>query len=221
MKSSTLVAADFSTDSVPTTPAERDHELRSALFAIEASAVGLCEHRDQIGRRQVDELARGLASEARRLRALVEGRVGETTVFDLGDAVAPVIACARAAGDDIISSLPSGLIVRGGPDRTAQVVVALLDNARRHAPGSPVEVRAIGRCDVAELYVEDRGPGIAGRVPERVFGRGVRGDASTGSGLGLFIARRVMAAQGGSIGVESRPGGGASFVLRFQRVLPR
>ncbi len=219
--STSVIAADTSMHSVPTSRDERDHELRSALFAIEASAVGLFEHRDRIDSRQAEELARCLAAEARRVRALVEGRTEDPTTFDLSDAIAPVLACARASGLEIVSMLPGGIIVHGGPDRTAQVVVALLDNARRHAPGSPVEVRAIAYGDVAELYVEDRGPGIGDRAPERIFGRGVRGDDSSGSGLGLFIARRVMNAQGGSIGVDRRPGGGASFVLRFRRVHSR
>ena len=133
-----------------------------------------------------------------------------------------MLACARASGLEVVSSLPRGIVVQGRPDSTAQVVVALLDNARQHAPGSPVEVRAESRCDVATVFVEDRGPGIPARsAPERIFGRGVRGSDSGGSGLGLYIARRVMAEQGGSIDVSARPGGGTSFVLRFRRVLAR
>jgi signal transduction histidine kinase len=219
--STSVVAAAPSTYAVPISRDERDHELRAALFGIEASAVGLCDFRDEATAHQIDSLARGLAAEARRVRALVEGRVDNPTTFDLADAIAPVLACARASGLEIVSMLPGGIVVHGGPDRTAQVVVALLDNARQHAPGSPVDVRATARGDVAELYVQDRGPGIGARVPERVFGRGVRGDESSGSGLGLFIARRVMAGQGGSIDVHPRPGGGASFVLRFRRFTGR
>jgi signal transduction histidine kinase len=49
----------------------------------------------------------------------------------------------------------------------------------------------------------------------------VRGDDSTGSGLGLCVARRLMAEQGGTIEVHSRPGGGASFVLSFPCPSPR
>jgi signal transduction histidine kinase len=170
---------------------------------------------------QVDELMEGLLAEIRRVKALVDGHVGAPTRFDLGDAIAPVLACARPAGLQVVSSLPRGIMVQGRPDSTAQVVVALLDNARQHAPGSPVEVRAESHCDVATVFVEDRGPGIPRSAPERIFGRGVRGSASGGSGLGLYIARRVMAEQGGSIGVTARPGGGTSFVLRFRRVLDR
>ena len=113
--------------------------------------------------------------------------------------------------------MPHGIEVVGRRDTTAQVVLGLLHNARKHAPGSPVDVRASVSGDAVTLYVEDRGTGIPGPSPERVFERGVRGSDSDGSGLGLFIARRLMTEQGGSISVRSRPGGGASFVLRFRR----
>lgn len=205
----------------PARLAERDHELRAALFGIEASASGLSEHREQLTSMQVDEVMNGLVAEIRRVKALVDGHVGARTSFDLGDAIAPVLACARGTGLEVVSSLPRGIMVQGRPDSTAQVVVALLDNARQHAPGSPVEVRAEALGDVASVFVEDRGKGVPSPAPERIFGRGVRGSDSGGSGLGLYIARRVMVEQGGSIGVSARPGGGASFVLRFRRVLPR
>jgi signal transduction histidine kinase len=201
--------------------AERNHELRAALFGIEASAAGLSEHRDRLTSVQVDELVEGLVAEIRRVKGLVDGHVAPPTSFDLGDAIAPVLACARGAGLQVVASLPRGIMVQGRPDSTAQVMVALLDNARHHAPGSPIEVRAESRCDVATVFVEDRGKGIPSPVPERIFGRGVKGTDSGGSGLGLYIARRVMVEQGGSIGVSARPGGGASFVLRFRRVVDR
>ena len=50
-----------------------------------------------------------------------------------------------------------------------------------------------------------------------VFERTARGPGSRGSGLGLFVARRLMARQRGSIDVRPRPGGGSSFVVRLPR----
>ena len=136
--------------------------------------------------------------------------------FDLRMAIDPVISCARASGLSVLVSVPCGIAVVGRHDTTAQVVLGLLDNARRHAPGSPVVVRATVSRGAATLFVEDRGPGVPDAAPERIFERGVRGDQSVGSGLGLFIARRLMTEQGGSISVRRRTGGGASFVLRFR-----
>ena len=195
----------------------REHDLRAALFGIEASAEGLSRHREYLTELQFDELAHGLVEEVRRLRGLLEGRTSSSCSFDLGEAIGPVIACARASGLDVCSSVPRGIDVEGRRDSTAQVVLALLDNARHHAAPSPVEVWASVTGGTVTLHVEDRGRGVSGVPLERLFERGVRGDDSTGSGLGLFMARRLMVEQGGSIAVRSRPGSGAAFVLRFRR----
>ena len=92
----------------------------------------------------------------------------------------------------------------------------LLDNARKHAAMSAIDVRATVCGAATTLYVEDDGIGIASVLGERLFERGVRGDGSAGRGLGLFIARRLMTAQGGTLDVEPRPGGGTSFALGFR-----
>lgn len=208
-------------EAVPERITERDHELRAALYGMEAVARGLCDHRDQLASAQVDELMKGLVAEIRRVRALVAGRVGRPRTFDLRTAIGPVITSAQASGVDVRSSVRAGVDVVGRRNCTAQVVLALLENARKHAPASPVELRAVERDGAVVLCVEDRGPGIPEPLRGRVFERGTRGDDSTGSGLGLCVARRLMAEQGGTIEVRSRRGGGTSFELRFQRPSPR
>ena len=102
-------------------------------------------------------------------------------------------------------------------DSAAQVLVALLDNVRRHASSSPVDVRVAVLDDAVVVVVEDRGPGIPALLRRDVFEWGVCGDESSGSGLGLHVAHRLMGEQGGSIAVRPRRGGGTSFVLRFRR----
>jgi signal transduction histidine kinase len=196
---------------------EREHELRAALFGIEASAEGLSRHRDLLTAREVDELTQALAHEVRRLRLLLEGRTAAARMFDLAEALGPVVTSARASGLDVRCSVPRGVAVVGDDHRTAQVVLGLLDNARQHAPASPIEVRARELCGKVALYVEDRGRGVSCGLRDQVFERGVCGDDSVGSGLGLYVARRVMEEQGGAIAVRSRPGGGATFVLHFPR----
>ncbi len=66
------------------------------------------------------------------------------------------------------------------------------------------------------LRVEDRGPGVPHDACERIFDRGVSTHPD-GSGLGLFVARRLMQRQGGSISAAPRSGGGSRFDLRFDR----
>ena len=200
--------------------AERNHELRAALFGIEASAASLGLHRDRLTSRQVDELIEGMVAEIRRVRALFDGRTGVPSTFDLGDAIRPVIACAKASGLDVSFFLPPGVEVEGVRETAAQVLVALLDNVRQHADSSPVNVRVSVLEDEVAVHVEDRGPGIPAAIRCHVFERGVTGESSSGSGLGLHVARRLMADQGGSICLRPRRGGGASFVLHFRRPQP-
>ena len=97
----------------------------------------------------------------------------------------------------------------------AQVVVNLLENALRYAPGpSPIELRAaMGEGEVL-IGVADRGPGIPEEERESVFQRFYRidrGGRAQGIGLGLAICRAVVRAHGGRIWVEDRDGGGAFF----------
>ncbi len=197
---------------------ERNHELRAALFGIEASAQGLRQHRDQLTSVQVDALAEALVAEIRRVRTLLDARTGTLSNFDLGDAIAPVIACARASGLDVHSSVPRGFVVYGSAREHgagAGGLVGQRPQARAILPcrGTRRGHRGAALCCTSMIAAA----GISGPLCERVFERGVCGDDSAGSGLGLFIARRLMAEQGGSITVRNRPGGGTSFCLRFRR----
>jgi two-component system, OmpR family, sensor kinase len=194
--------------------AEMRHEAQSALLGIAAAASGLTRHRI-LTAQQIDELSNGLAAEASRLWVLFDEDTVQPATFDLYAAIAPVLTCARARGLDVRSSVQPGIEVAGSPDSTAQVLVALLANAERHAPGSPVDVRVSTSAGAVTLYVEDRGPGVPDALGERVFERSERAVGSHGSGLGLFIARRLMGEQNGTIWVEPRTGGGSSFVLCF------
>ncbi len=96
-----------------------------------------------------------------------------------------------------------------------QLLINLLVNARRHAPESPVELRAWPESESLELEIADRGPGIPQAYRERIFDKFFRLPASTagdgGVGLGLAICHAIAKAHGGRIWVEDRSGGGASF----------
>ena len=192
---------------------ERDHELRASLCGIEAVAVALNEQRDHLACSDVDQLVLAIASESRRLRLLLAPQAKQCTTFDLAEAIGPAILMTRSLGVVVRDTVPTGMFVQGCRDDLAEVVFALLDNARVHADPSAVDVRARLRKGTTTLYVEDRGPGITRIGCRPTFKPGRPGMQSSGSGLGLFIARRLMIDQSGSLTAHPRPGGGASFAL--------
>lgn len=105
--------------------------------------------------------------------------------------------------------------VRAGQGAIFQALRNLVENGLQHAPeGSVVEVR-LEPDGVA--HVIDAGPGVPEAERELIFERFWRRDRQSGSGagLGLAIVARIAAAQGGGVGVQQAPGGGADFVLHF------
>ena len=112
--------------------------------------------------------------------------------------------------------LPEGLpLVPLDAALMEQVLVNLLMNAQRHAPGKDMELRAWEEPGWVHLEVADRGPGIPVAFHDRIFESFFRlpGAGEGGVGLGLAICRAILQAHGGQIHVEDRPGGGACFCL--------
>jgi len=100
--------------------------------------------------------------------------------------------------------------------RALQVMMNLLTNAIRYTPqGGQVWLRTEREGDLAAIIVADQGKGIAGADQERIFERFERVDPSEagGTGLGLYIARRLARGMGGDIAVDSAPGQGARFTF--------
>lgn len=139
-----------------------------------------------------------LAAVAREGTALLAARAAER-----GVTIAPL------AGDPAVTAI-------GDYRRTLQIVVNLLGNAVAYSPaGGGVRLRVRQRDGQVQLLVCDQGRGIAIHEQARIFEKFVRGDDSVpgGSGLGLYIARRLAQAMGGTLTVESEIGQGACFTL--------
>lgn len=97
-----------------------------------------------------------------------------------------------------------------------QILVNLIGNAVRYSPpGAMVRVRVESGGDKAIITVADEGKGIAPEDQERIFGKFERVDPGEpgGTGLGLYIARRLARAMAGDITVDSAAGQGARFTL--------
>jgi two-component system sensor histidine kinase KdpD len=98
-----------------------------------------------------------------------------------------------------------------------QVLINLLANARRHAPGREADLRAWSEPGRLCLEVADRGPGVPEAYLERIFDKFFRlPEAGEGGvGLGLAICRAIVQAHGGEIRAATRPGGGTAFRIHL------
>jgi two-component system sensor histidine kinase KdpD len=108
-------------------------------------------------------------------------------------------------------------VVRTDPRLVSASLAHLLENAAQYSPpDSPVDVAATVNQGELRFSVRDRGKGIPPAERDRVFDRlyrGIAGQSRFGTGMGLAIARGLMAAAGGRVWAESHPDGGAIFTL--------
>ena len=122
-----------------------------------------------------------------------------------------------------VGSGPAFLVL-GDEARLRQVISNLMSNALTHTrDGTPIDVRILahgpdGRLTVPSVTLEvaDQGPGLSKEQADRVFERFYRGDQARGrrtggAGLGLAIVTALVTAHGGTTGVNTAPGGGATF----------
>jgi PAS domain S-box-containing protein len=105
------------------------------------------------------------------------------------------------------------------PHRLDQVLTNLVSNALKYSPaGGEVRVRVERQAEHAVVSVRDQGLGIAPEEQARLFqpfARGTTGRGIQGVGLGLYIARQIVAQHGGTLTVESTPGAGSTFTIRL------
>jgi signal transduction histidine kinase len=116
---------------------------------------------------------------------------------------------------DISTNVPDDLPkLRIDSTRIAQVLDNFLNNASKYASGSPVTVTAEVVDDSLRISVRDQGSGIPAEHTPHLFERFYRVPSSSttrGTGLGLYISRKIIEAHGGEIGVESTIGEGTTF----------
>jgi signal transduction histidine kinase len=138
------------------------------------------------------------------------------------DAAAPLEAAYQDKGVGLSADVPGDVPdVLADDTRVDHVFSNLLSNALRYTPpGGRVGVSAEAEPEFVRFTVEDTGPGIPRQYLARVFERFFRvpgQSGGTGAGLGLAIAREIVEAHGGTIGVDSDEGQGARFTFTLRR----
>ncbi len=202
------------------------HELRTPLAVLRGHAEGI---RDQVIQPDAATIDR-LLGELHRLERLVEDlrASSELTSQDLmrepidlarlvHAAVERHARAVTAAGIRLEHATTGSAPVLGDIGRLAQVLDNLVGNALAHAPRGSAIILTVGRdAGLARVEVRDDGPGLAPADQALVFERLYRADESRdrtkgGAGIGLAVARKIIDAHGGQIGVNSTPGQGSTF----------
>lgn len=223
----------------PSTPVEEgafarrlDNALRAPLGRIIANADDLHAQNEGPLRAEYAEYATDIASAGRHLLSLVDDLVDlhaierpdfqpERDAIDLADLArrAAGLLSVRAAGKQVRIDRPSdaeSMPATGEFRRVLQILVNLVGNALRYSPpGSVVTLSAEHVSGRAAIAVTDTGKGIPQDDQARIFDKFERVDPSEagGTGLGLYIARRLARAMGGDLTVVSAPGQGSCFKL--------
>jgi signal transduction histidine kinase len=127
-------------------------------------------------------------------------------VRQLTDLYQPAMAERR---HDVICDLQEGVVIDGDSSLISRAITNLLDNEIVHLPpGCRVSVTLRGGDEEASLLVEDDGPGFPAGLRVRAFERFVKGQHSTGRGLGLAFVNAVIQAHGGGVAIADRHGAG-------------
>jgi two-component system OmpR family sensor kinase len=208
--------------------ANASHELRTPIFSL-SGFVELLEDEDPDPAAR-EEFVRTMREQVARLTKLTADLLDLSKLdadaieiqlqpVDLGELTRRVVAefgpAAEGHGSRIDVAGQADVRAMADPDRAAQIIRILIDNALTHTPeGTAISVTTQLQAGTASLIVRDRGPGIDTRARERVFERFYTGDEVGGSGLGLAIARELAQRMNGALELRSRHGR-TEFELRL------
>jgi K+-sensing histidine kinase KdpD len=208
------------------------HELRAPMASIIGCATTLRERWRELQPDQRESFLALIADETTRLSTLI-GDVLDTSRIeagtftyvygdvDLGDLVRETAAMVALGHDEVTvrTSVKDPLPrVRGDRERLRQLLLNLLTNAAKYTVvGDEIEVNAGSANGVVTVSIRDHGPGVPPEQQALVFEKFGRlnpgGKSKPGAGLGLFIARSIAEAHGGSLELFSEAGAGATFTL--------
>jgi signal transduction histidine kinase len=205
------------------------HELRTPLGFIKGYVTTLLREDANWDEETTEEFLQIVDDEADRLCELIDNLLDssrlETGTLSLSleaTRIEPIIRDVVSRTRSLYPYMPLNVkIAENLPDlridatRIAQVLNNLLSNTHKYAPGAEVNIRVSQRGNQIHLEVDDQGPGIVAEYITNLFERFYRvpdsKDDARGTGLGLYICRKLVEAHGGEIGVDSEPGVGSRF----------
>jgi PAS domain S-box-containing protein len=215
------------------------HEFRTPLSALAASVELLLDQAPDLSPGELEELLVTLHLGVLGLQTLIDNllesasiETGHFRVHPRPCRVATVIAEAVELmqpllvkhGQRLVVELPAAMpVVQADPRRTVQVLNNLLSNAIKYGPDdAEIEVCATVDGHWVRLSVADSGPGIPDKDRDNLFRRFVHpvhddAQAQMGAGLGLSVAKAIVEAHGGHVGIEARPDGGSIFWFTLPR----
>ena len=208
------------------------HELRSPLTSVKGFSSMLMKRWDRFTDEQRFQFVETIHHDAERMSRIVSEVLdlarlesGRLELHRAQHELAPIAQ--RASGN--LATMPGverievnvgdGVVVDADAERLESVLTNLLENALKFSDAGPITLEASVEGDMTLIKVTDLGVGVEkGRLEEIFEGpQPAHSGAAmpTGGGLGLYLARGVLGAHGGSISIDSKAGEGTTFILRL------
>jgi PAS domain S-box-containing protein len=157
----------------------------------------------------LQQLSQDLRFSAEKKNLAIEFSVGSSELIN-----------ARA---DIMHTIKPLYFVLADADRMREVITNIFDNAVKYTDAGKISIGLTGNKDVVQFYVRDTGPGIPAEDVPHLFQKFYRVDNSAtrtigGTGLGLFICKKIVELYQGRVWVESKVGEGSTFFINLPRL---
>lgn len=212
------------------------HELKTPVTAIQLSLQmmqkSLMEKNEEVNRDKLLFQINKSVELSRKLTTLQDTLMDVARIsggmFDMELAQQDLMRVVKHSVEEAQMNYPGRVIEIAGPDhcytaidpvRIGQVITNLILNGLKYGGGTPVHLLVTDRDDRVEISVSDKGPGISRELHEKVFDQFIRVNPDkgiSGLGMGLYIARKIIEAHGGSLKLDS-----SNLGTTFTAILPK
>jgi signal transduction histidine kinase len=211
------------------------HELRTPLTSIIGALATIARPELAPEQPAAQELLESARNQADRLRRLIEDLLVVSRIegqalprhpeeVDLSRFLRETVSVITGSDEAVRVQVEPACLIKTDPDHVRRIVINLVENAMKHAAGSPIEVAAMLIDERVIIDIVDHGPGIPVAERSKIFDQFTQLEPSAtrsqgGTGLGLNIVRSLAQALEGDVTILDTPGGGATFRVDLPRVL--